>query len=405
MTSFLPYGVQTISDADIQAVVSVLKSAYLTQGPTVERFETSLKKYFHAEHAVAISNATCGLHIAYLAAGVGPGDAVIVPAITFAATSNAALYCGATPIFADIDPVTACMSPESIERCFELAAKARLKVKVIAPVHLAGKPSNLTRIVEIAKARDVIVIEDACHAVGGEYRLNPSDSFQMIGSGKHTAMAVFSFHPVKHLTTGEGGAVLTNDPRVAEKLRMLRSHGITKDASKLTNKTRAMNGSEVNPWYHEMQILGFNYRLCDIQAALGESQMTRIPEFVKRRRDIAAMYDSQLAGVKNLKTPVGDDALTRHGYHLYQVRIDYAAAGISRASMMNRLKEKNVGSQVHYVPVFWHPYYAEHPNLWLADLTPEAERFYATTLSIPMYPTLTNQDVEHVCKTFKQILG
>jgi perosamine synthetase len=384
----IPYGRQEITDADIAAVVSTLKSDFLTQGPGVEAFEEALGGYIGAKHTVAVSNGTAGLHIAYLAAGVGLGDAVIVPAVTFAATANAALYCGATPVFADVDPSTGGISPESAERAIGLAKAKGLKPKVMAPVHFAGRPCDMISVVAIAKKYDLIVIEDACHALGAEYRLNSSEEFQRVGSADWTSMAVFSFHPVKHITTGEGGAVTTSDPKLAAKLKALRSHGITKNSTEYQNKSRATEQGLANPWYHEMQSLGLNYRLCDIQASLGQSQISRAIENIRRRREIAKNYDQAFQNLKYLKPAAGDSENARHSYHLYPVQIDYQGLGTTRAKFMNLLRERGVGSQVHYLPVFWHPYYENNGNLWLSDQCPNAEAFYARELSIPMYSSL-----------------
>jgi dTDP-4-amino-4,6-dideoxygalactose transaminase len=274
---------------------------------------------------------------------------------------------------------------------------------VIAPVHFAGRPCEIRPIAELAKLHDLIIIEDACHAFGAEYRGDTKELFQKVGSCSLTSMAVFSFHPVKHVTTGEGGAVTTSDPKLAKHLAMLRSHGITKDASTYRNKARSQNG--LNPWYHEMQHLGLNYRLCDIQAALGASQVKRASANIKRRREIARTYDIGLSGLKNLSTPAGDSETCKHSYHLYPVRIDYEALGITRASFMGQLKELGVGSQVHYIPVPWHPFYENNKNLWLADDIPEAVRFYEQELSLPMYHALTDLDQFFVINALKKLLG
>lgn len=396
MTGIIPYGHQDISDDDISAVINVLRGEYLTQGPAIDHFESELGSFLSAKHTVAVSNGTAGLHIAYLAAGIGPGDAVIVPGITFAATSNAALYCGAVPIFADIDPKTACISPDSVLRCIEIGKKAGLNVKAIAPVHYAGLPCDMTTLAMIAKKHGLFIIEDACHALGAEYRLSTNASFQKVGSADFTTMAVFSFHPVKHITTGEGGAVTTNDPELAKRLRLLRSHGITKDASDYQNKQRATTNGERNPWYHEMQWLGLNYRMCDIQAALGQSQARRAKSILERRRDIAKQYDQAFANRSGITPAPADRDNAKHGYHLYPIRVDFAKFGHTRTSFMSALRELGVGSQVHYIPVPWHPYYENHKNLWLSDNLEESAKFYDLELSIPMFSKMTTQEVERV---------
>ncbi|MCX6126878.1 MAG: UDP-4-amino-4,6-dideoxy-N-acetyl-beta-L-altrosamine transaminase [Proteobacteria bacterium] len=397
MNELIPYGRQDISEDDISAVVNILRGDFLTQGPAVERFESALAAYLNSGHVVAASNGTAGLHIAYLAAGIGKGDAVIVPAITFAATSNAALYCGATPVFADIDPETGGVCPKSVQRCVALANAAGLKVKAIAPVHFAGKPCELLPLSEIARNYNLLIIEDACHALGAEYRLTEKEvAFDKVGSSKLASMTVFSFHPVKHVTTGEGGAVTTQDPDLAKRLRLFRSHGMTKSANDFKNIQRATFGPLQNPWYMEMHELGLNYRLCDIQAALGESQVKRLPMFINRRREIAAQYNQAFAGKRNISPAARDSANTRHSYHLYPLRVNFASLDQSRASFMSALRKKGVGSQVHYIPVLWHPFYESHSNLWMSDTIEGAVKFYDEELSIPMYPGMSDQEVQNV---------
>ncbi len=396
MTGIIPYGHQDISDDDISAVINVLRGEYLTQGPAIDLFESELGSFLSAKHTVAVSNGTAGLHIAYLAAGIGPGDAVIVPGITFAATSNAVLYCGAVPIFADIDPKTACISPESIQRCIDLGKKAGFNVKAIAPVHYAGLPCDMASLVSIAQKHSLFIIEDACHALGAEYRLSINENFQRVGSADFTSMAVFSFHPVKHITTGEGGAVTTNNPDFAKRLRLLRSHGITKDTSDYQNRQRASTDGKQNPWYHEMQSLGLNYRMCDIQAALGQSQAQRAKSILALRRNIAKQYDEAFTNRPGLKPAPADNVNAKHGYHLYPIRVDFQKFGHSRTSFMTALRELGVGSQVHYIPVPWHPYYENHKNLWLSDTLRESEKFYGSELSIPMFSKMNVIEVQRV---------
>jgi len=396
VTRVIPYGRQEITDTDVSAVVATLKSDFLTQGPAVERFESALGEYLGAKYAVAVSNGTAGLHIAYLAAGVGKGDAVIVPAITFAATSNAALYCGATPVFADVNFETGGIDPESAERAIKLAQAKGLTPKVLAPVHFAGRPCDMAALTDIAKQYKLTIIEDACHALGAEYRVNDHDTFQKIGSADWTSMAVFSFHPVKHITTGEGGVVTTNDPKLAQSLKMLRSHGITKESAHYQNHDRAFENGSANPWYHEMQVLGLNYRMCDIQAALGESQTKRATGMISRRREIASTYDKAFSGLQRIKPAAGDSVNGRHSYHLYPIQVDFNALSTTRAKFMANLREMGVGTQVHYIPVQWHPFYENNTNLWLSDTISRAKEFYARELSIPMYSSMTAADQAQV---------
>jgi UDP-4-amino-4,6-dideoxy-N-acetyl-beta-L-altrosamine transaminase len=392
----IPYGRQEITEADISAVVATLKSDYLTQGPAVERFEDTLGNYLGADHVVAVSNGTAGLHIAYLAAGVTSGDAVIVPAITFAATANAALYCGATPVFADVDIASGNLSIESVKRCIQLAKDAGLRPKILAPVHYAGRPCNMPELCDIASKHGMLVVEDACHALGAEYREGSNGPFQKVGSAAWTSMTVFSFHPVKHITTGEGGAVTTQNPLLAQRLRLLRSHGITKNSTEYENKERAWEDDQLNPWYHEMQSLGLNYRICDIQAALGESQLSRIVSMIKRRRLIASMYDNAFGNQKTLQPAASDTSYGLHSYHLYPVLIDYRTFNTTRAKFMSALREQGIGTQVHYIPVPWHPYYEGNRHLWLADDLHNAAIFYERELSLPMFSTLTDDDISKV---------
>lgn len=403
MSEFIPYGRQDISAADIESVIQVLRSAFLTQGPAVEQFEASLGRFLNARNVVAVSNGTTGLHIAYLAAGVGPGDAVIVPAMTFAATSNAVLYCGATPVFADVDLETGLICPDSVRRCLEMAKKAGLKPKVLAPVHYAGRPCDMLPLLKIASEHNLIFVEDACHAFGAEYREVTDGPLRKVGAADFASMAVFSFHPVKHITTGEGGAVTTSDPRLAQKLRLLRTHGITKNHNDFKNESRAREKDDLNPWYHEMVELGFNYRMCDIQAALGTSQVTRGVELVRRRREIADRYTKSFAGLRGIRPAAGDGPGVKHSYHLYPLRVDFASIGLTRAQVMAKLKKSSVGSQVHYIPVPWHPYYENNRNLWLSDQLTNAAKFYQAELSIPMFAAMTDDEVARVIQAVQTL--
>lgn len=390
--SFIPYGRQSITDEDIAAVVAILRSDYLTQGPAVEAFEQSLAEYLGARHAVAVSNGTAALHLAGLVLGLKPGDAVIVPALTFAATANAVLYCGATPIFADVDPKTLTICPSSVERALGLASARGLRVAAVYPVHFAGLPADLAALGELARVHEFAIVEDACHALGAEYRLRPEDEFRRIGSGRASIMQCWSFHPVKHVATGEGGAITTDDSSLAAKLLRLRTHGITKDAALFRRKPA---GSD--PWYHEMQDLGFNYRFCDIQAALGTSQMLKLPASIIRRRAIAGSYRRGLEGIPCLQLPPGDTERGRHAYHLFATQLDFKALKTTRAAVMTALAREKIGTQVHYIPVYQHPFYQQNQSIWLKDDCRETEAYYERALSIPMYPGMSDSDVERVC--------
>lgn len=399
----IPYGRQDISPADIEVVVATLRGDFLTQGPAVGAFEDAFAKYCGASHAVAVANGTAGLHIAYLAAGIGAGDAVVVPSITFAATANAALYCGATPVFCDVDADTGLMDVASARSAVDIAMKAGLQVKAIVPVHYAGRPCDLDKLHEVATEVGAIIVEDACHAAGAEFRSDSDNAWRKVGNSAHADMAVFSFHPVKHLTTGEGGIVTTNDAGLAKRLRLLRTHGINRDPDSFENQRAGFDpaSGQANVWYHEMQELGLNYRLCDIQAALGRSQLERLPEFVSRRRQIAAIYDDQLSDVHGVKPARVDSERTRHSYHLYPLRVDWAVLHRTRHQFMGELRTAGIGSQVHYIPVQAHPFYQRNQKLWLETKAEKAWAFYEAELSIPMYPAMTDACVEKVVKEIK----
>ena len=327
---YIPYGRQCIEQDDIDAVVEVLKGDYITTGPTVAEFERVVAEYTGAKYAVAVSNGTAALHIACLAAGIKEGDEVITTPITFAASSNCALYCGATPVFADIDPDTYNIDPKDLER------KITARTKAIVAVHFTGQPCKMDEIHRIAKKYNLLVIEDAAHALGADY------NGKKIGS--ISDMTTFSFHPVKHITTGEGGMVTTNSEELYEKLVQFRSHGITRD--------RRFMKKEEGAWYYEQLNLGFNYRITDIQCALGVSQMKKLDRFVERRREIAARYHKALGDCKQIILPKQEQGCN-NSWHLYVVQI----LDKSRKEVFDALREKNIGVNVHYIPVYKHPYY------------------------------------------------
>lgn len=404
---FIPYGRQDIDDNDIAAVIEVLRSDYLTQGPAISDFENDFRSYIGSSFAIAVSNGTAGLHLAYLAAGAGPGDAIFVPAITFAATANAALYCGATPVFVDIDPETQCMSLSSLEEAISLASKNRLNPKIISLVYYAGRPvEDLQRFGSIATGHGMSIVEDACHALGAEYRTQEIEEYRKIGNSTIAAMTVFSFHPVKHITTGEGGMVTTNQPELAARLQMLRTHGITKEASLYQNRELSLDEKTGMPnlWYHEMQQLGFNYRITDIQAVLGRSQLKRLPTFIEKRREIASNYKMLFAGNGKIRTPYGDSALVKHGYHLYPIQIDFSKISLSKNQVMTKLKERGVGTQVHYIPVCWHPFYRNNAHLWLSVSISESASFYEKTVSIPMFSSLRESEYMWVSSMINEVV-
>jgi perosamine synthetase len=372
--TIIPYARQDISDADIAAVVAALREPLLTQGPLAERFETEFAEVVGARYAVVFNSGTAALHGAYAAAGVGPQHGVITTPITFAATANAAHYVGAPVRFVDIDPATALIDPAAV------AAVSATGTQVIAPVHFGGQVANLPALATIAQARDWTIIEDAAHALGASYR-TPDGRSHRVGACAHSTLCCFSLHPVKHVTTGEGGMVTTNNPDLAAFLRRFRTHGITRDRAHLRH--------DDGPWYYEQFELGYNYRLTDFQCALGISQLARLPEFLARRREIAARYDAALASIPEVR-PLKVPAWSCGAYHLYVVRVPSAM----RRPLYDALRAVGIHANVHYIPVYRHPYYQD--SGYAGWSLPHAEAYYAAALSLPMYPLLTDADVMRV---------
>jgi UDP-4-amino-4,6-dideoxy-N-acetyl-beta-L-altrosamine transaminase len=375
----IPYGRQSISEEDIEAVVEVLRSDFLTQGPAVPAFEESVASLSGAKYGVATNSATSALHLACLALGVGPGDSVWTSPLTFVASSNAALYCGAGVDFVDVDERTYNMCPVRLEEKLDRAAQAGKLPKAIIPVHLAGQSCDMRAIHAAASRHGVRIIEDASHAIGGSYRSKP------VGCCEFSDIAVFSFHPVKIVTTGEGGMAMTSDPGLAEAMRLDRSHGITRDPAQLQH-------DDVGPWYYEQQRLGFNYRMTDICAALGLSQMTRIEEFVARRREIAAAYDAAFADLPVTSPWQHPD--TASAWHLYVIRIDRQRASRSHREIFDSLREAGIGVNLHYIPVYRQPYYRELG--FGQGHCPNAEAYYAEAISLPMYFGLSDDEQRQV---------
>ena len=395
---YIPYGRQSIDDADIEAVVKVLKSDYLTTGPAVAAFEKKVADYVGAKYAVAVSNGTAALHVACLAAGIGEGDEVITTPITFAASANCVLYCGGTPVFADIDPDTYNISPEELEK------KITSRTKAIIPVHYTGQPCDMDAILEIAHKHNLLVVEDGAHALGAVYK------GKKIGS--IADMTCFSFHPVKPVTTGEGGMIVTDNEELYRKLVLYRSHGITRDKDMmqqyeeqlhqssdpaLQEAADMLRGDVIDPggWYYQQLELGYNYRITDISCALGASQMDKLDRFLERRRQIAKKYDEAFADIPQIKTPWQQEGC-QSGWHLYMIQ----TMERSRREVFDGLRQAGIGVNVHYIPVYRHPYYQRNGYAGVHCLN--AEAFYERAISLPIFPGLTGQQqdyvIEHVIK-------
>lgn len=368
---YIPYGTQCITQEDIQAVEEVLRSPYLTTGPAVSEFEKAVADYVGAKYAVAIANGTAALHAACFAAGIKEGDEVITTPITFAASANCALYCGAKPVFADVEKDTYNISPEDIER------KITKRTRAIIPVHYTGQPCDMDKIMDIAKKNNLVVIQDGAHALGAEYK------GQKIGS--FGDMTTFSFHPVKHITTGEGGMIVTNDESLYKRLVLFRSHGITRDEEFLEHNEGG--------WYYEQLELGYNYRITDIQCALGRSQLRRLPQFIERRKELVKRYNEAFAeedGIVIPHTKEGCDS----SWHLYVIQVP------ERKHTFDKLRKEGIGVNVHYIPVYKHPYYQKHGYAHVR--CENAENIYEHIISLPLYPTLTDEQQEYVIEKVKE---
>jgi perosamine synthetase len=375
----IPYGRQSIDEEDIRAVVEVLRSDWLTTGPKVAEFEQAFADFVNTKDAVAISSGTAALHAAVYALGIVPGDEVIVPTMTFAATANCVVFQGATPVFADVDPHALLISPAQVE------AKITSRTKAVITMDYTGHPADYDAIRSITNKHGIKLVADACHALGASYKERPVGSL--------ADLSVFSFHPVKHIATGEGGMVTTNDSVLALRMRRFRNHGITTDYHQ-----REKQGS----WFYEMVDLGYNYRLTDIQCALGLSQLSKLPRFLEKRRRIAKRYNDAFSHISNI-SPLAVSADVLHAYHLYVVKLNIESLGIDRMKLFQRLRQNGIGVNVHYIPVHLHPFYRNKFGTE-KGLCPAAEAAYEQILSLPMHAEMTDRDVDTVCTTFQKII-
>jgi perosamine synthetase len=375
----IPYGRQTIDDEDIKAVIEVLGSDWLTTGPKVAEFEKAVARYVGAKYAVAVSSGTAALHCAMYASGIGPGHEVIVPAMTFAASANCAVYQGGIPVFVDVVPDTLLIDPQDVER------KITPQTKAIIAVDYAGQPGDYAALQEIADRHHLLLVADACHSLGATYRGR--------SVGLLADLSVFSFHPVKHITTGEGGMITTDNEKYAKRMQIFRNHGITYD-----HRGREAQG----PWFYEMVDLGYNYRITDFQCALGMSQLQKLPRWLERRQEIARQYDEAFAEIKGIK-PLMVKVDVRHAYHLYVVRLSQDLTGMGRGEFYQALRSRGIGVNVHYVPVHLHPFYQNRFGTgW--GLCPVAESAYEQILSLPMFPAMADEDIKNVINTVQNIL-
>ncbi|HET8985292.1 MAG TPA: UDP-4-amino-4,6-dideoxy-N-acetyl-beta-L-altrosamine transaminase [Trueperaceae bacterium] len=372
MAEFLPYGRQNVDENDVQAVADTLRGEYLTTGPAVTRFEEGLKTVSGAQHAVAVNSGTSALHAMYFAAGLEAGDEIVTSPLTFAATANAALYLGATVKFVDVEPDTGNIDASLVE------AAVTDRTRLIVPIDFAGQPADYDALRAIARSRGIGIVADAAHSLGASHNGRPVGTLADASS--------VSFHPVKPITTAEGGAVLTDDAALARRARLFQTHGITKDAGELLDQ-------DEGPWWYEQHHLGFNYRLTDVQAALGLSQLRRLQTFIDRRRALAALYDRAFAGATDIEVP-GRREYSQSGWHLYVIRVRAAA---DRRPLFEHLRAAGIGVQVHYLPVYFHPYYRQLG--YQRGLAPAAEVFYNTAISLPIFPAMTDDDVTRVAET------
>jgi UDP-4-amino-4,6-dideoxy-N-acetyl-beta-L-altrosamine transaminase len=383
----IPYGRQEIADSDIQSVVEVLRSDFLTQGPAVPSFESKVAAYCGATHALAMNSATSALHVACLALGLGPGDTMWTTPITFVASANCGLYCGAKVDFVDIDPATYNLSVDALQEKLEAAAKSNALPKVLVITHLCGQSGEMERIHALATGYGVKIIEDASHAIGAQYQGRP------VGDCRFSDITVFSFHPVKIITTAEGGMAVTNQDNLYQKMALYRSHGITRDPSQMTTETHGA-------WYYQQIALGFNYRMTDIQAALGCSQMLRLDSFVNRRNEIADTYNQLLATLPLVRPWQHPE--TRSSYHLYVVCLDPAQTRIDRRTVFDHMRMRGIGVNVHYIPVHTQPFYQAMG--FAPQNFPRAMQYYEHTISLPMFPALSMEQQKYTVECLAEVL-
>ncbi len=392
------YGRQVLDEDDVQAVVTALQGQYLTGGPCVPAFESALQAFTGARHGVTCGNCTQALHLAAQALGVGPGQSIIVPSITFLATANAPHSLGADIVFSDVDPASGLMTVENLE---DAIRRCQSKPYAVFPVHFAGQVVDMKALHSVARRHGLKIVEDAAHAIGTTYDVD--GQHYKVGDCAFSDAVAFSFHPVKHITTIEGGAVMTNDPALAEKISRLRAHGMVREADAFLNKEMAFDEEgRVNPWYYEMPEYGYNYRLTDVQAALGMSQLNRLPGFIKRRAAIKQRYDELLAPYVPMINRLHNTPGCQAAWHIYPVLVDFKALGKTRAQVMLGLRDAGVGTQVHYIPVHKQPYYRHRYG---DQLLPGAEEYYARTLTLPIHALMEEDHVPLVVEKFIEVLG
>jgi UDP-4-amino-4,6-dideoxy-N-acetyl-beta-L-altrosamine transaminase len=397
----LPYSRHAIDEDDIAAVAEVLRGDWLTTGPAVRDFETALAQQCDAGHAISCTNGTAALHLACLALGIGPDHTVIAPTMTFAATANAARLAGAEVLFADCDPDNGLMQLPQFEAALAQLKRAGKRAAAVFPVDLAGQCADLETIAACARHEGLAIVEDSCHALGTRYQRH-DNSWTAIGGCADSDVTIFSFHPVKNIAAGEGGAALTNQPDVARRLAMFRNHGVNRDAAQFIDKEAGFESAQVNPWYYEMTALGLNYRLSDINCALARSQLGKIEHFAAARRRLAARYDSRLADFAPLLRPITRSRHCVPTWHLYSVLIDFDTTGTSRGQLARALEERGIRTQVHYIPVHRHPYYRDRYG---AMSLPGAEAYYRRTLSLPLFVGMDEDDVDYVVENLGELLG